>query len=163
MITQLKTRYQAVCAAAGQSADTTGMTVVFDAGQNSEANFAHLAAAGLGYIGSVPASDCPDLTALPASVRTIVDTERFGGLTACETRRVTYGTGRRTVLTQRHGNRQAPGVRRVCRRGRALPEHWRRPGGSRAGRRCRCRTRTGRTHRGPTPGTALPAGRVLPV
>jgi hypothetical protein len=32
-------------------------------------------------------------------VRTIVDTERFGGLTACETRRVTYGTGRRTVLT----------------------------------------------------------------
>jgi len=56
MITQLKTRYQAVCAAAGQSADAAGMTVVFDAGQNSEANFAHLAAAGLGYIGSVPAS-----------------------------------------------------------------------------------------------------------
>ena len=99
MITQLKTRYQAVCAAAGQPADAAGMTVVFDAGQNSEANFAHLAAAGLGYIGSVPASDCPDLTALPASVRSIVDNERFGGLTAYDTRRVTYGAGRRTILT----------------------------------------------------------------
>ena len=43
------------------------MTVVFDAGQNSEANFAHVAKTGLHYIGSVPASDCPDLTALPAS------------------------------------------------------------------------------------------------
>ena len=32
------------------------MTVVFDAGQNSVANFAHLAAAGLGYVGSVPPS-----------------------------------------------------------------------------------------------------------
>jgi transposase len=99
MITPLKTRYQAVCAAAGQSADAAGMTVVFDAGQNSEANFAHLAAAGLGYIGSVPASDCPDLTALPASVRSIVDKERFGGLTAYDTRRVTYGAGRRAILT----------------------------------------------------------------
>ena len=45
------------------------MTVVFDAGQNSEASFAHLAGGGLHYIGSVPASDCPDLTALPASRR----------------------------------------------------------------------------------------------
>ena len=45
------------------------MTVVFDAGQNSEDNFAHLAGTGLHYIGSVPASDCPDLTALPASTR----------------------------------------------------------------------------------------------
>ena len=49
------------------------MTVVFDAGQNSEANFAHMAGAGLHYIGSVPASDCPDLTGLPASKRSVVD------------------------------------------------------------------------------------------
>ncbi len=75
------------------------MTVVFDAGQNSEANFTHLAGAGLHYIGSVPASDCPDLTALPASVRTIVDKDRFGGLTAHDTRRVTYGAERRAILT----------------------------------------------------------------
>ncbi len=75
------------------------MTVVFDAGQNSEANFAHLAAAGLHYIGSVPASDCPDLTGLPASARGIADKARFGGLTAYDTRREVYGAGRRAVLT----------------------------------------------------------------
>ena len=75
------------------------MTVVFDAGQNSEANFAHLASTHLHYIGSVPASDCPDLTALPASVRAVIDRERFGGLTAFDTRREVYGTERRTIVT----------------------------------------------------------------
>ena len=99
MTGQLKTRYEAVCATAGLSAEAADMTVVFDAGQNSEANFAHLAGTGLHYIGSVPASDCPDLTALPASVRTIVDTDRFGGLTAYDTRRAVYGAERRVVLT----------------------------------------------------------------
>ena len=98
MITQLRGRYQAVCAAAGVPA-AADMTVVFDAGQNSEANFAHLAAAGLHYIGSVPASDCPDLTALPASKRSAVDKDRFGGLTAYDTRRDVYGAQRRAVLT----------------------------------------------------------------
>ena len=99
MTGQLKTRYEAVCAAAGRSAQAADMTVVFDAGQNSEANFAHLAGAGLHYIGSVPASDCTDLTALPASARTVADKDRFGGLTACDTRREVYGAGRRTILT----------------------------------------------------------------
>ena len=47
----------------------------------------------------MPASDCPDLTALPASRRTIVDKDRFGGLTACDTRRTVYGAGRRAILT----------------------------------------------------------------
>ena len=42
------------------------MTVVFDAGQNSAANLAHLAAAGLGFVGSIPPSDCADLLARPA-------------------------------------------------------------------------------------------------
>ncbi len=99
MIDQLQARYEAVCAAAGADPGTAEMTVVFDAGQNSEANFAHLAAAGLGYIGSVPASDCPDLTALPASKRILVDKDRFGGLTACDTRRTVYGAERRAILT----------------------------------------------------------------
>ncbi len=99
MIDQLKARYEQVCAAAGLPAEDADMTVVFDAGQNSEANFAHLAASGLHYIGSVPASDCPDLTALPASERTVVDKDRFGGLTACDTRRVVYGAERRAILT----------------------------------------------------------------
>jgi transposase len=47
----------------------------------------------------VPASGCPGLTALPASARTGVDKDRFGGLTACDTRREAYGAERRAILT----------------------------------------------------------------
>jgi transposase len=97
MIGQLRRQYEAITAAAGGGG--ADMTVVFDAGQNSEDNFAFLAGTGLRYVGSVPASDCPDLTALPASVRTVVDERRFGGLTAYDTRREVYGAGRRAILT----------------------------------------------------------------
>ncbi len=97
MITALAARHAALAAATGQ--DGTEMTVVFDAGQNSEANFALLAGTGLRYVGSVPASDCRDLLALPAGARAVVDKERFGGLTACEARREVYGTERRAILT----------------------------------------------------------------
>ena len=97
MIDQLRRQYQAIAAAA--SASPADMTVVFDAGQNSQDNFAYLATTGLRYVGSVPASDCPDLTALPASIRSAVDKDRFGGLTAYDTRRVVYGAERRAILT----------------------------------------------------------------
>ena len=97
MIRDLAARHAALAAATGQ--DGTEMTVVFDAGQNSEANFALLAGTSLRYVGSVPASDCRDLLALPADARAVVDRERFGGLTACDTRREVYGTERRTILT----------------------------------------------------------------
>jgi transposase len=114
MIDQLMTRYNAVATTPGTHAPGTDepgtdepgtdepgsrMTVVFDAGQNSVANFAHLAATGLGFIGSVPPSDCPDLLELPADARSVVDTDRFAGLTALERRREVYGTDRRVVLT----------------------------------------------------------------
>ena len=97
MIAALAARHAALAAAAGQ--DGTEMTVVFDAGQNSEANFALLAGTNLHYVGSVPASDCRDLLAVPASARAVVDEDRFGQLTAYDTRRVVYGTGRRAILT----------------------------------------------------------------
>ena len=71
MITQLKTRYEQVCAAAGTSAEGADLTVVFDAGQNSDANFAHLAQAGLSYVGSVPASDWDRRPARSAHGRTV--------------------------------------------------------------------------------------------
>ena len=99
MVSQLKARYEAVCTAAGLDFQAGDMTVVFDAGQNSEDNLAHFTATGMHYIGSVPASDCPDLTALPASKRRIVDKGRFGGLTAFDTRRTAYGQERRAILT----------------------------------------------------------------
>jgi transposase len=75
------------------------MTAIFDAGQNSAANLAHLASSGLRFVGSVPPSDCPDLLALPASRRTVVDDDRYPGVTAIDTRRVVYGADRRVVLT----------------------------------------------------------------
>jgi transposase len=105
MIDQLRGQYEAVTAAAG--AGTGEITVVFDAGQNSEDNFAHLAGTGLHYIGSVPASDCPDLTALPATARTVVDEDRFGRLTAYDTRRVAYGSQCRAILTHSPELRQS--------------------------------------------------------
>jgi transposase len=103
MIDQLRGQYEAVTAAAGVPPGAADMTVVFDAGQNSEDNFARLAATGLRYVGSVPASDCPDLTALPAAARGIVDQDRFGALTAYDTRRLVYGTERRAILTHSPG------------------------------------------------------------
>ncbi len=69
MITQLKTRYGQVCAAAGVPAQAADMTVVFDAGQNSDANFAHLAPPGCHTSDRCPpatartCSPCPPATA----------------------------------------------------------------------------------------------------
>ena len=99
MIGQLTRQYQAITTAIPGAAGGADMTVVFDAGQNSQDNFDYLAGTGLRYVGSVPASDCPDLTALPATARVLVDPGRFTGLTAFDTRRAVYGTERRAILT----------------------------------------------------------------
>src|SRR6266496_1117195 len=100
MIAALAARHAELTAAVGTPANRPPeMTVVFDAGQNSQANFALLADTKLHYVGSVPASDCPDLLALPAAAHSIVDADRFAGLSAYDTRRVTYGAERRTILT----------------------------------------------------------------
>jgi hypothetical protein len=95
----------------GDRDDGDRVTVVFDAGQNSVANFAHLAATGLHYVGSVPPSDCPDLLAMPAAAREPVDGQRFPGLSAHNTRRIVYGTDRRVVLT--HSGSRGSSVRRT--------------------------------------------------
>jgi transposase len=98
MIDLLTARHGALATQAGVP-EKAEITVVFDAGQNSEANFTHLTKAGLAFVGSVPPSDVPDLLALPATDRVLVDPDRFAGLTALETRRVVYGVQRRVVLT----------------------------------------------------------------
>jgi transposase len=95
---KLAARHAAVAVSAGVDAPAE-ITVVFDAGQNSQTNFDHVAALELHYVGSVPPSDLPDLLALPKRRRRIVDADRFGGLTALDTRREIYRTGRRVVLT----------------------------------------------------------------
>lgn len=75
------------------------VTVVFDAGQNSAANFTRVTDTGLAFVGSISPSHVTDLLDLPATDRAIVDAERFGGLTATETRRMIYGTEHRVILT----------------------------------------------------------------
>jgi len=50
--------------------------VVFDAGQNSAANFAHLQESGLHFVGSLPPSDFPDRLAVPPRRRRPVDPYR---------------------------------------------------------------------------------------
>ena len=82
-------RYQAVCGLAGRRRQDGGGD---DRGIRRRAEHrGQLRAPGRGTgcttIGSVPASDCPDLLAVPASARTVVDTDRFGRLTAYDTRR----------------------------------------------------------------------------
>ncbi|HYZ09063.1 MAG TPA: IS1634 family transposase [Pseudonocardiaceae bacterium] len=93
VVDELVTRYRAL------AAEDDELTVVFDAGQNSAANFAHLAEVGLHFVGSLPPSEHPDLLAIPARARTVVDTERYGGLSAVEARVAALGATRRVVLT----------------------------------------------------------------
>jgi len=74
-------------------------TVVFDAGQNSAANFAHLTDNGLHFVGSLQPSDFPDLLALPARRRRPVDPQKYPGLSACDTQALVFGTDRRVIVT----------------------------------------------------------------
>src|SRR5665811_1226893 len=76
-----------------------GPTVVFDAGQNSAANFAHLAETGLHCVGSLPPASFPDLLAVPARRRQPVDPHQYPGLSAYDTRALVFGADRRVVLT----------------------------------------------------------------
>jgi len=106
VLDELTSRYRALfgnpdsaAADVGPAGEQPTPTVVFDAGQNSEANFTHLAASGLHFVGSLPPSDFADLLALPASKRRPVDEQTYPGLSAYDTRKVVFGTDRRVVLT----------------------------------------------------------------
>jgi transposase len=103
VLDELTSRYAALLDTHGD-ADTadsapSGPTVVFDAGQNSAANFAHLTGAGLHYVGSLPPSSFPDLLAVPARRRHPVDPHKYPGLSAYDTRAMVFGVDRRVVLT----------------------------------------------------------------
>ena len=95
VVDELVTRYRTLIDRAGANAPT----VVFDAGQNSAANFTHLAEAGLHYVGSVPPSEHPALLARPADDLALVEAKKFPGLTAYDTRASVFGQDRRVVLT----------------------------------------------------------------
>jgi transposase len=75
------------------------LTVVYDAGQSSHDNHAVVEASGIGFVGSLPPSDHPDLLAIPRSRSRPVDTDRYPGLTCVDTTVTALGATRRAVLT----------------------------------------------------------------
>jgi transposase len=75
------------------------LTLVFDAGQNSDDNYKLIAASPFHFVGSLPPSDHPDLLAIGKDRYRAVDKARFPGLTAFETKKVVFGTERRLVVT----------------------------------------------------------------
>jgi len=93
MIEQLTTRFAHL---AGHVED---LTLVYDAGQNSATNHEQVEAAGIGFVGSLPPSDHPDLLAIARSRYRTVDPDRFPGLTYVDTTVTALGVTHRAVLT----------------------------------------------------------------
>jgi len=75
------------------------LTVVYDAGQSSHDNHTMVEASGIGFVGSLPPSDHPDLLAIPRSRYRPVDADRYPGLTCVDTTVTALGATRRAVLT----------------------------------------------------------------
>jgi transposase len=75
------------------------LTVVYDAGQNSGDNHALVEAHGIGFVGSLPPSDHPDLLGIPARDFRPVDPDRYPGLRYVDTTVTALGVTRRAVLT----------------------------------------------------------------
>jgi transposase len=93
VIDELLDRYRAL------THSVEALTVVYDAGQNSAANHERVEEAGIGFVGSLPPSDHPDLLALPRSRYRPVEEDRFPGLTCVDTTVTALGVTRRAVLT----------------------------------------------------------------
>jgi len=81
------------------SSEGAQLTLVYDAGQNSEDNQTLIKDSPLQFVGSLPPSDHPDLLAVPTDRYQIVDDDRFPGLSAFETTKVVFGVERRIVVT----------------------------------------------------------------
>jgi len=97
MIEELARRYTVALGGPGAT------TLTFDAGQNSEPNFARLDALGLHFVGSVPPSNHPDLLARPATDRHLVPAYAAENLTALEITAMVLGRRRRVILTHSVG------------------------------------------------------------
>jgi transposase len=93
VIDELVARYQ------DQTEQVESLTVVYDAGQNSTENHTMIEATGLGFVGSLPPSDYPDLVAIPHSRYTPADPDRYPGVSAYDTTVTALGVTRRAVIT----------------------------------------------------------------
>ena len=102
MVTELATRFEALVSddAAREGAR---LTLVYDAGQNSDDNYTLLDGSPLSFVGSLPPSDHPDLLAVGKDRYAVVDHDRFRGLVAFETKKVVFGKERRLVCCHSDG------------------------------------------------------------
>ncbi len=96
MVRELAERFVALV----PDGDSTGrLTLVFDAGQNSGANYELIEGTPFHFVGSLPPSDHPDLLAVGKERYRAVDKQAFPGLVAFETTKVVFGSERRVVVT----------------------------------------------------------------
>ena len=93
VITELLARYRQL------AGSVESLTVVYDAGQNSGSNHQLVEESGIGFVGSLPPSDHQNLLKLPASDYSVVDAERYPGLTCIDTHVTALGVTRRAILT----------------------------------------------------------------
>jgi len=93
VVAELVARYRQV------TGGVESLTMVYDAGQNSQHNHELVEDTGIGFVGSLPPSDHPALLALPASRYRPVDDDRYPGLTCVDTQVTALGVTRRAVLT----------------------------------------------------------------
>jgi len=99
-VTQFSTVITELSARFGQLAGSVdSLTVIYDAGQNSHTNHALIEQSGIGFVGSLPPSQHPDLLAIPASGYQPVDEQRYPGLSCVDTEVTALGVTRRAVLT----------------------------------------------------------------
>jgi transposase len=87
----------------GAAREHDHLTLVYDAGQNSEDNYELLDGAPLHFVGSLPPSDHPDLLVVPKDRYKTVDKEAFPGLVAFETTKIVFGKQRRLVVCHSEG------------------------------------------------------------
>jgi transposase len=88
---------------AGADREGARLTLVYDAGQNSDDNYELLDGAPLSFVGSLPPSDHPELLAIGAGRYRVVDEEAFPGLRAFETTKVVFGKKRRLIVCHSAG------------------------------------------------------------
>ena len=103
MVTELVGRF---CVLVGDGGDHEHdhLTLVYDAGQNSEDNYEVLDASPLlRFVGSLPPSDHPDLLGVSKHHYKTVDKEAFPGLVAFETTKIVFGQERRLVVCHSEG------------------------------------------------------------
>ena len=93
MVAELVARWDGLGAVADQ------LTLVYDAGQDSEANQTAIAESPLHFVGSLPPGHFPELMAINARTYADVDVDRFPGLSAIETRASALGANYRVVVT----------------------------------------------------------------